>query len=81
MFKELFNESIKKLSDEDIDKTIEKWGKVVTFEYDAKAVLELGKKDDVLITKDKKYMHIKPGEFKDIIKKYKLKELDKDFNV
>lgn len=76
MFRELFNESIKKLSDENIDKTIKKWGKVVTFEYDAEAVLELGKKDDVLVTKDKKYMHIRPGDFEEIIKKYKLKKLD-----
>jgi len=76
MFRELFNESIKKLSDENIDKTIKKWGKAVTFEYDAEAVLELGKKDDVLVTKDKKYMHIRPGDFEEIIKKYKLKKLD-----
>lgn len=57
MFKELFAEAIKKLSDESMDKILR--GKTVqTFDYNQKAIYALGKVTDVYIAKDKKFFHI-----------------------
>ena len=56
----MIREAIKKLSDEKIDQTIKSWGtEVLTFLYDFEASMALGKDFEVLVTPDKKYMHIK----------------------
>ena len=78
MFKELFTESIQKLSDKKLDDYISKnWKKSVTLPYNFKCALELGKLGDVLVTQDKQYMHIDAKtNYYNIIKKYKLKAID-----
>ena len=83
-FKEFLNESIKKLSDEKIDKFIkDEWGQAYTYQYHAEAAVELGKVlPDVLISPDKKFMFIPAtlpakmsAEVSKIEAKYNLKEV------
>ena len=61
----MIREAIQKLSDENVDKYITKnWkGKAKTFLYDLEASMLLAKHVDVVISPDKKYMHI-PGVLK-----------------
>jgi len=80
MFREIF-ESIKKMSDKNIDNFIQNnWnGKAVTLPYVFEASVELGQQVDVLVSSDKKFMHIKTGDktlVDFITKKYNIKELD-----
>jgi hypothetical protein len=76
-FKELFNESIKKMSDKNIDEFIyNNWDKTATFPYNFEASIELGKHTDVLVSADKKFMYIKDDpEMIKIAKKFKIKEI------
>lgn len=78
MFKEIF-EGIIKTSDVNIDKIISTWDGSRTFEYNLQGAVAFGKLfKDVLITSDKKFMHIpdsKPKEVQSIINKLNLVEL------
>lgn len=79
-------EAIRKLPDDKADKFItDKWDSAITYEYNIHAASEIAKiVDDVIITQDNEFMHI-PGSLSDvisskvdeIIKKYKVKCLDK----
>ena len=79
-------EAIRKLPDDKADKFIkDKWDSTITYEYNIHAASEIAKiVDDVIITQDNEFMHI-PGSLSDvisskvdeIIKKYKVKCLDK----
>lgn len=80
-FKEFYNEAIRKMSDEKMDQALKNKSDIITFEFNAEATMEFGKKADVYVTKDQKFFHInKPAKSKtqwleDIISKYNLKEV------
>jgi len=82
-FKEFYNEAIRRSNDNKIDTFIkDRWnGEVRTFEYNEEGLYELAKKyEDVLVTSDKKFMHITINkllkkETEQIISKYNLKEI------
>jgi len=61
----MIREAILKMSDTNIDKFIHKnWGgKATTFLYDLEASILLAKYVDVIISPDKRYIHI-PGDMK-----------------
>jgi len=87
-YSEFLTEAIIKMPDESLDAKIQadlgKGASVITFEYNAEAVMELAKHcGDVYVTKDKKYFHIADGLdkehikiLKEVRKKYNLKELN-----
>ena len=52
-----FNEGIKKMSDEKMDKAL-KGKDIITLKYDPITSMHLGKIGDVFITSDKEFMHI-----------------------
>jgi len=79
-FKEFYNEAIRKMNDEKVDKFIQdNWnGEAHTYPYNAEAVIKLSKIfKDIITTKDMKYFHIPAinTESDNIIKQYNLKEV------
>jgi len=78
-------ESIKSYGDDKIDKFIkDNWdNSAITYEYNAEALMEMGKIwPDVIVTKDKKFFHIpaiqslkQKAASDNVIKKFNLKEV------
>jgi len=79
----MIREAILKVSDKEMDDIIKDRfnGKVFTYHYDFGASIELANRlmVDVLVTKDKKFLHI-PSELSQDQKK-SLKEIEKEFKL